>query len=1276
MALSFPGSPVLNQIYEAEGTRFRWDGALWLIVGTAASPYGDMDASVYDPTNIIDDAFDRGNHTGTQLAATISDFGSAVAATAAVTANTAKVTNATHTGEVTGATVLTITNGAVTLAKQADVATASVFYRKTAGTGVPEVQTLATLKTDLGLTGTNSGDQTITLTGEVTGTGTGSFAATITADSVTNVKLANMATQTIKGRTTAGTGDPEDLTPAQTRTILNVADGATANASDAALRDRSTHTGTQLSSTISDLSLTITNGVLALVPSVVAVEDFVGENTQGLLADLLVTAADSARFAGAWRSRDLGAINWYFAAQAMVLAPEAFTQAERQTFCAVAIDRGVVSPRQNTTAYTASTFVTFPSGKVFFCNIAGTTAGSAPSDAAIVTAGSFLGDGGVTWEYTGLQVPATWQWFLVDIAANLLTVVAPDSTDAYPAMLAAAAELANVNAAWLNTASTHTGNTRMQVINNLIQNGMTDELTGTSPGARLSYTFQNQLTPAGAAYTIRFLADNVEVWRGYIAQAALLTTVGSSPTAALQNAADVKTGILSTQLFDLGRFKAYVGRPNWDTITGDAVFETDFRFHLFPYLYGMLDGVTEQQTYGDDVAVYIRDEVPGLFNASLGTFPMAEGFYALGKMGLQKAFDTALWRVTSRNVANVVISDAAIVSTILDLGPPQNIANSLINGLFPIATTGSASDLSSGTLPAARFDDTAHGNRAGGSLHADVIAAGASGFMTGADKTKLNGIATGATANSSDAFLLARTNHTGTQLASTISDFTAAVRLAPGYATTVTSSGTTTLTASSADLQFFTGTLGHTLVLPDVTTLALGRTFRIVNESTLDVTVQSSGLNNIGNALGSNLVATYTCIALTGTTASSWVKRFEGSEDLTGGGSTTVLNNAPTILDLNMTGLPRVPAGTTGIPSLRMPHGVAPTTPTDGDIWTTTAGIFTRINGVTVDLTAMTPVTDLSYNATTRLLSSSTGTDVTLPLVGSDPGLMTAADKTKLDGVATGATANSSDAFLLARANHTGTQLAATISNFDAAVAANSAVVLNTAKVTNATHTGEVTGATALTIVNDVVTNAKLANMATQTFKARTTAGTGDPEDLTTAQATAMLDLFSSTLKGLVPAGGAGSTTFLRQDGVWTLPTAGAATLNVQDEGITLSNSPIKFNFVGSGVTVTEPVTDEILITIEAPRRGTASLDFGTAPGSSVAELIITGQTDILVTSNIRLWIQADTTVDHNEYEHTRILAGRVHLAAADVSAGTGFTIIAESEMRLTGLVKCRWEWS
>lgn len=80
------------------------------------------------------------------------------------------VSNANHTGDVTGSTALTIASGAVTLAKMANMATGSLIYRKTAGAGAPEVQTLATLKADLGLTGTNSGDQD--LSGLVTKTTT------------------------------------------------------------------------------------------------------------------------------------------------------------------------------------------------------------------------------------------------------------------------------------------------------------------------------------------------------------------------------------------------------------------------------------------------------------------------------------------------------------------------------------------------------------------------------------------------------------------------------------------------------------------------------------------------------------------------------------------------------------------------------------------------------------------------------------------------------------------------------------------------------------------------------------------------------------------------------------------------------------------------------------------------------------------------------------------------------------------------------------------------
>lgn len=103
--------------------------------------------------------------------------------------------------------------------------------------------------------------------------------------------------------------------------------------------------------------------------------------------------------------------------------------------------------------------------------------------------------------------------------------------------------------------------------------------------------------------------------------------------------------------------------------------------------------------------------------------------------------------------------------------------------LAAVAFSGSASDLTAGTLPEARFGDASHGNRSGGLLHA-LATTGAAGFMSAADKTKLDGVASGATANATDAALRDRASHTGTQDATTItgtktasfiSDFAAAV---------------------------------------------------------------------------------------------------------------------------------------------------------------------------------------------------------------------------------------------------------------------------------------------------------------------------------------------------------------------------------------------------------------------------------------------------------------------------------------------------------------------
>lgn len=150
-------------------------------------------------------------------------------------------------------------------------------------------------------------------------------------------------------------------------------------------------------------------------------------------------------------------------------------------------------------------------------------------------------------------------------------------------------------------------------------------------------------------------------------------------------------------------------------------------------------------------------------------------------------------------------------------------------------------------------------------------------------------------------------------------------------------------------------------------------------------------------------------------------------------------------------------------------------------------------------------------------------------------------------------------------------------------------------------YKGDITVASSGTIwavEANAISNTKLADVPTATFKGRTTAGTGDPEDLTAAQATALLNDFTSTLKGLAPASGGGTANYLRADGTWAIPTNSAY---VTGPASSVDNSIARFDGItgkiiqdGSGITLSDAGT--------FARAGTITID-ATGSGSDISLL-------------------------------------------------------------------------
>lgn len=125
-----------------------------------------------------------------------------------------------------------------------------------------------------------------------------------------------------------------------------------------------------------------------------------------------------------------------------------------------------------------------------------------------------------------------------------------------------------------------------------------------------------------------------------------------------------------------------------------------------------------------------------------------------------------------------------------------------------------------------------------------------------------------------------------------------------------------------------TSSLGDSILTDSGTGLTVGGTMNVTGNVTLD------GNTTLGNA-------TSDTITFTGRVASGITFSSDNTYDLGASGA-----NRPR--DIFAGGIGIFGAATTAKASLRLPHGSAPTSPTDGDVWTTTSGIYVRVNGSTV----------------------------------------------------------------------------------------------------------------------------------------------------------------------------------------------------------------------------------------------------------------------------------------------------------------------------------------
>ena len=133
-----------------------------------------------------------------------------------------------------------------------------------------------------------------------------------------------------------------------------------------------------------------------------------------------------------------------------------------------------------------------------------------------------------------------------------------------------------------------------------------------------------------------------------------------------------------------------------------------------------------------------------------------------------------------------------------------------------------------------------------------------------------------------------------------------------GYTSTVTSGTTYVLSNTSSYYQQFTGSTVQAITLPVTSTLATGWTYHIVNNSTANLLLNSSGGNLVITVLpGTTAMAT--CIGTTLTTAADWESGLTDFTAYTGTSGSVVMSGSPTLTSPTIASI--VNTGTLTVPT-------------------------------------------------------------------------------------------------------------------------------------------------------------------------------------------------------------------------------------------------------------------------------------------------------------------------------------------------------------------------